>query len=205
MALLSPSADLEHKAKNLQAEVDTLQQCLHNSHDLQGKTLERWNKKAKLAITSTSAGPTNHVPVATSTPYVSAPSIYSDDVTHAHVKAAETASHLQSNSLDLSITTRVLAAALHQVKLEPSVFAGDDVIHPEDWLLSVNTYRSSLDLSDTQILQELPRFLAGEAKKWFSVLHTHVVDWKDICELFRMVFLSSDNQESVMRGTLDHV
>lgn len=52
---------------------------------------------------------------------------------------------------------------------------------------------------------ELPRFLAKEPRKWFSVLNTHVVTWADFCELFRMVFLPADNQESVMRGILDRI
>ncbi len=102
-------------------------------------------------------------------------------------------------------SARVLAAALHQAKLEPPVFAGDGVIHPEDWLHSINTYRSSLDLTDVQVLRELPRFLAKEPRKWFSVLNPHVGTWTDFCELFRMVFLPADNQERIMRGILDRI
>lgn len=78
------------------------------------------------------------------------------------------------------------------------------MVHPEEWLQAVNTYRSSLDLSDTQVLRELPRFLAKELKKWFSVLGTHV-SWADFCDLFKMVVLPVDNQERVMRGIPDRM
>lgn len=50
---------------------------------------------------------------------------------------------------------------------------------------------------------ELPRFLAKEPKKWFNVLASHVVTWKQFCDLFRKVFLPSDNQERILRGILD--
>ena len=65
---------------------------------------------------------------------------YSHTATPGHTQTATTASHLQSDSLELNNTTRVLAAALHQAKLEPPVFTGNGVIHPEDWLQSVNTH-----------------------------------------------------------------
>lgn len=41
-----------------------------------------------------------------------------------------------------------LWSVLHQAKLEPPIFSNDGVVHPQDWLQSVVTYRSSLDLTD---------------------------------------------------------
>ncbi len=111
----------------------------------------------------------------------------------------------QLNSSDVSNTSRILASVLYQSRLEPPVFAGDGHVSPEDWLQSVNVYRTSLDLTDAQILHELPRFLAKEPKKWFSVLDTHVVTWTQFCDFFRKVFLPSDSQEQIMRGILDRV
>lgn len=202
-----PSADLEREVKSLQAEVEMLQTCLHDSLDLQRSILRRWDQSNKVSFKTPPAQPTKLVPVAVSTPRSPDPSNwrpqYSDMVTPNHAPAANPASRLQSDSLDLNNTTRVLATALHQANLEPPVFAGDGVIHPEDWLQSVNTYKSSLGLTDVQIVRELPRFLVKEPRKWFSVLNTHVCNWTDFCELFRMVFLPADNQERIMRGILD--
>lgn len=71
------------------------------------------------------------------------------------------------------------------------------------WLQSVNVYRTSLDLTDAQILIELPRFLSKEPRKWFTLLSAHVTTWAQFCEFFRTVFLPSDNQERILRGILD--
>lgn len=90
---------------------------------------------------------------------------------------------LQPHSLELSNTSRVIAAALHHAKLEPPVFAADGKVPPEDWLQAVSTYRSSLNLSDIQILHELPRFLAKEPSKWFKALSSHVITWAQFCHL----------------------
>ena len=100
-----------------------------------------------------------------STPYVFNPYCrpkLSDIATPGHIDANCT-SRFQSNAFDLSNKTKVLAAAVHKAILEPHVFTGDGIISPEDWLRSVNVYRSSLNLSNAQIPRELPRFLAKPA------------------------------------------
>lgn len=85
-----------------------------------------------------------------------------------------------------------------------AVFAGDTKVYPEDWLQDVNNYRPSLNLTDVQILNEVSYFLAKETSKWFKVLTSHVVAWKQFYQVFRTIFLPSDNQEYVLRGILDH-
>lgn len=79
------------------------------------------------------------------------------------------------------------------------------MIHPEEGLQSVTTFKSSLGLTDTQVLKELPRFLGREPRKWFSVLRTHIATWAEFCELFRTVFLPAEDKECVWRGILDRV
>lgn len=80
------------------------------------------------------------------------------------------------------------------------MFAGGWNISPEDWLQSVNIYRTFLDLTDAQILLKLPRILVKEPKKWFIVFDRHVVTWAQFCDFFMKVFLPSDNQEQIRRG-----
>lgn len=41
----------------------------------------------------------------------------------------------------------------------------DGKVQPDDWLLLVDAYRTTLGLSDAQILLELPCFLAKEPRK----------------------------------------
>lgn len=94
-------------------------------------------------------------------------------------------SQSHSDSLDLINTTRILAAALHQAILEHTVVTNEGRLHPEAWLQSVNAYKTSLDLTDAQILRELPHFLAKEPRKWFSILSSHVFTLTEFCELFR--------------------
>ena len=201
-----PTAGLELTVKTLQAEVEMLRMCLRDSLELQESILQHWDQTSKAAPM---APPTAPAPLAASTPYAPDPPAkmphYTDSMTPVHAPNVKATPRPQSDSFDLSNTSKVLAAALHQAKLEPPVFAGDGKIHPEDWLHSVNTYRLSLDLIDAQIIRELPRFLAKEPRKWFGVLNTHVVTWIDFCELFRVVFLPADNQEQIMRGILDRV
>lgn len=60
-----------------------------------------------------------------------------------------------------------------------------------------------MDITDTQILLELLRFLSKEPRKWFTILITHVTTWAQFCEFFKTVFLPSDNQERILRGILD--
>lgn len=180
--------------------------CLRDSLELQESILQHWDQTSKV---TPMAPPTTPVPLAVSTPYAPNPPAemphYTDSMTPVHAPNVKATPPPQSDSFDLNNTSKVLAAALHQAKLEPPVFAGDGKIHPQDWLHSVNTYRLSLHLTEAQIIRELPRFLAKEPRKWFSVLSTHVVTWSDFCELFRVVFLPADNQEQIMRGILDRV
>lgn len=121
------------------------------------------------------------VPMATSTPYTPAVTKVEptslDTKPYSGAQAGHSDSFLRQHSLELTNTSRMIAAALHHAKLEPPVFAGDTKVHPEDWLQAVNTYRSSLNLTDVQILNELPHFLAKEPSKWFKVLSSHVVFW----------------------------
>ncbi len=105
---------------------------------------------------------------------------------------------LVQSSLELNNATRTLASVLHQSRLEPPVFMIDGKIQPDDWLLLVDAYRTSLGLSDAQILLELPRFLAKEPRKWFTVLSSHVTSWTQFCTLFKTVFLPSDNQRACL-------
>ncbi len=81
-------------------------------------------------------------------------------------------------AVDMNTTTKALTSMLYQSWLEPPVFAADGSLNPEDWLQSVNVYRTSLDLTDAQILFELPHFLSKEP---------------------------SDNQERILRGILDRM
>ncbi len=95
---------------------------------------------------------------------------------------------LAQSSLELNNATRTLASVLHQSRLEPPVFMSDGKVQPDDWLLLVDAYRTSLGLSDAQILLELPRFLAKEPRKWFTVLSSHVTSWTQFCTLLRPCF-----------------
>lgn len=201
------TVDLNLKMQNLEAEVEILQNCLLESLSLQKTILNRWGQANRVGHATPAAQPTGPVPVATSTPWSPTISgqrpISSEVAASGSSHAVNAASLLQSNSLELNNTSRVLAAALHQAKMEPPVFANDGTVRPDEWLQSVNTYRTSLGLTEVQILSELPRFLAKEPRKWFRVLSTHVVTWTGFCEFFKVVFLPSDNQECVMRGILD--
>ncbi len=108
-------------------------------------------------------------------------------------------------AVDMNTTTKALTSMLYQSRLEPPVFAADGSLNPEDWLQSVNVYRTSLDLTDAQILFELPHFLSKEPRKWFTILSTHVTTWSQFCEFFKTFFLPSDNQERIIRGILDRM
>lgn len=85
------------------------------------------------------------------------------------------------------------------------MFAADGSLNREEWLQSLNVYRTSMDLTDAQILIELPRFLSKEPRKWYTVLRTYVTTWAQFCEFFRTVFLPSDNQERIWRGIVDRI
>lgn len=198
------TAGLEEQVQNLQSEVEKLRECLHDSLELQRSILKRWEQSDEKHSDSPGAQQPNPTPMATSTPFI--PAVTKSDPTScsgAHVGHSD--SFLQPHSLEQSNTSRVIAAALHHTKLEPPVFAGDSKVPPEDWLQAVNTYKSSLNLTDIQILHELPRFLAKEPGKWFKALSSHVSTWAQFCQLFETVFLPSDLQERVLRGILDRV
>lgn len=203
------TAALEMRVKDLQVEVDTLQQCLRHSLNLQKTILDQWDSNTKMTDGIPSTRACGRVPVAASTPYLSESSHRGPELSgmaaRGRTLTVDDTPRSGVRSLDMSNTTRVLAAALHQAKLEPPVFADDDVVSPDDWLQSVGAYKSSLELSDAQILHELPRFLAKGPRKWFGVLATHIVTWNKFRELFKMAFLPSDSQEHILRGLLDRV
>lgn len=198
------AVSLETQVEILQAEVSVLQQCLSDSLKLQQSILRRFGPPCD----DIPAAPhTQLPPVASSTPYSRVPpgQVPLQGMTTDNVSLRNVTCSPQANSADVSNTSRILASVLYQSRLEPPVFAGDGRVSPEDWLQSVNVYRTSLDLTDAQILLELPRFLAKEPKKWFTVLDTHVVTWAQFCDFFRKVFLPSDSQEQIMRGILDRI
>ncbi|KAF4115465.1 hypothetical protein G5714_002954 [Onychostoma macrolepis] len=138
----------------------------------------------------TPAAPHAHLsPMASSTPHSHVPpgqvplhGMTTTDVSHRNMTFSP-----QPNSSDVSNTSRILASVLYQSRLEPPVFVGDGHVSPEDWLQSVNVYRTSLDLTNG------------------SLSLTHVITWAQFCDFFRKVFLPSDSQEQIMRGILVHV
>ncbi|KAL1265240.1 hypothetical protein QQF64_003267 [Cirrhinus molitorella] len=201
---LPQRVSLETQVELLQAEVSVLQQCLNDSLQLQQSILRRFCPPD----VDTSAAPQAQLPpMASSTPHsrVSPGQVPLQGTTDNTGSFRNVTFSPQPNSSDASNTSRILASVLYQSRLEPTVFTGDGHISPEDWLQSFNVYRTSLDLTDAQILLELPRFLAKEPKKWFSVLDTHVVTWAQFCDFFKKVFLPSDSQEQIMRDILDRI
>lgn len=182
------NTDLNQQVLDLKIEVDRLHDCLRDSLNLQQNMLKQWERLNRGNPTPPAAYQPNISPVTASTPHVS---------TAARAGTAATTDHsdslFQTQSLELNNTSRVIAAALHHTNLEPPVFAGDDKVPPEDWLQAVSSYRSSLNLTETQLLNELPRFLAKEPKKWYKALSSHITSWTQFCQLFQSVFLPFDN------------
>lgn len=200
------SADgLEGQVESLKDEVMMLRRCLNESLDLQRGIIDHYTRDLK--VPAATQLPPQVIPVASSTPYAHNPHVE----TQHRLQAADTPTRrenvpgLSQSSLDLCNATRTLASVLQQSRLEPPVFMGDGKINPDDWLTLVDAYRVSLGLNDAQILLELPRFLAKEPRKWFTVLSSHVTSWTQFCSLFKTVFLPSDNQERILRGILDRV
>lgn len=193
--------DLRSQVKLLQAEVAVLQQCFRDSIDLQKNMMDRLaHQDCTVPVTPQPA------PRASSTPYslAQAKSTAPRSVP-VNVAYSNAPTFAQPLTVDMSATTNALTTMLHQSRLEPPVFAADGSLNPEEWLQSLNVYRTSLDLTDAQILLELPRFLSKEPRKWFAALSTHLTNWNQFCEFFRTVFLPSDNQERVLRGILDRM
>lgn len=87
--------------------------------------------------------PTSHqpIPMAASTPYT--PAVNKE----VHIPCSWGHSDSLLHPIELSNTSRVIAAALHHAKLEPPVFTDDDKMHLRDWLQAVNNYRSSLNMT----------------------------------------------------------
>lgn len=197
---------LEEKVRDLEAEVERLRGCLNESLHLQRSILTHWDQSTKKNNDATAAHVIIPTAKATSTPYSpTGKPTFGDTGSLSGAQAGHPDPFLQQHSLELSNTSRMIASALHHAKLQPPMFAGDNGVHPEDWLQAVNTYRSSLNLTDKQIINELPHFLTKEPGKWFKALSSHVVSWSQFCQLFRTVFLPSDNQERILRGILDRI
>ncbi len=192
---------LKAQVQLLQAEVAVLQRCLHDSIDLQKGILDRLIQQGGTVPVTPQP-----VPLASSTPYSAAqiPSTASRSVP-VSVAYSNAPTFTHPLAVDMNTTTKALTSMLYQSRLEPPVFAADGSLNPEDWLQAVNVYRTSLDLTDAQILLELPRFLSKEPRKWFTILSTHVTTWSQFCEFFKTVFLPSDNQERILRGILDRM
>ncbi len=72
------------------------------------------------------------------------------------------------------------------------MFRVHDRTNPEEWLAAVNGYRAQMGMTDTQIIQVLSK-----------VLRPHIITWDKFVDVFRKVFLPSDNQEQIWRGILD--
>lgn len=193
--------DLKAQVQLLQAEVSVLQQCLHDSIDLQKGMLNRLVQKER-----TIPAASQPAPLASSTPYnvAQTPSTNPRSVP-VGVSYSNAPMFTQPLAGDTTSTTNAFTSMLYKSRLEPPVFAADGSLNPEEWLQSLNVYRTSLDLTDAQILLELPRFLSQEPRKWYTILSAHLTTWTQFCEFFRTVFLHSDNQERILRGILDRI
>lgn len=192
---IGENQNISQKVVDLQAEVNRLSDCLRDTLDMQKSMLTHWDRLSKENPTPPQVQAHDISPMAASTPHVSTASRAGPALTPHHTNP-----FLSSQTLELSNTSRVIAAALHHAKLEPPVFAADNKVQPEDWLHAVNTYKSSLNLTDGQLLNELPHFLAKEPSKWFKALSSHITSWAHFCQLFQTVFLPSDNQERIQIG-----
>ncbi len=106
--LSQPDAELESKVESLQAEVERLQLCLHDSLELQRSILHYWDLNSKVGFGTPPAKPNNPVPVSTSTPYAPHPSTWRPQdpniVTPGYTPPTP-ASHFQSDSCELSNTS----------------------------------------------------------------------------------------------------
>jgi len=152
-----------------------LQKCLSESLDLQRGIIDRCTEN--LHVPDSYQVPSQVRPVASSTPHAQAPAGHLQGPWSCEVEMNvrnENAFGLAQSSHDLNNATRTLASVLHQSRLEPPVFENDEKIQPDDWLILVDAYRTSLALNDAQILLELPRFLAKEPRKWFTVHMSHL-------------------------------
>lgn len=191
--------DLKAQVQQLQAEVMVLRRCVRDSIDLQKGMLEciEWNE-------STTPVRPHHTPLASSTPYgMTSSQPTTQRLVPPNACYEETPTVSKPYSISLNSTVNALSSLLLQSRLEPPVFAADGSLSPEEWLQSVNNYRTSLDLTDAQMLLELPRFLSKEPRKWFSVLCTQLTSWAQFCNFFNIVYLPSDSQERILRGILD--
>ncbi|XP_027874929.1 uncharacterized protein LOC114145504 isoform X1 [Xiphophorus couchianus] len=203
------ATDLCQQVQELKDDVKQLRDVLHNTLSLQQKMLNHLDKVNSCESSGPPAQQSLAAPVATSTPYAPPVNISArhsnDTCPYPETQRDLHSSFLQTHSAELTNTSRVIAAALHHSKLEPPVFAGDGEVQAEDWLQAVSAYKSTLNLTDVQILNELPHFLTKEPSKWFKALRSHISSWVHFCQLFRTVFLPTDNQESILRGILDRV
>lgn len=76
------------------------------------------------------------------------------------------------------------------------MFAGDGHVSPEDWLQSVNGYRTSLDLTDAQILLELPRFWRKSQRNGSrSLTHTLLHGPGSVTSSRKFFFLPTDRNK----------
>ncbi|CAG6016244.1 unnamed protein product [Menidia menidia] len=201
--------DLCQQVQELKDDVKQLRNVFQNTLSLQQKMLNHLDKVHSCESDGPSAQQSPAAPVATSTPYVPLVNIgagHSNDACpYPETQRDLHSSFLQTHSAELTNTSRVIAAALHHAKLEPPVFAGDGEVQAVDWLQAVSAYKSTLNLTDAQILNELPRFLTKKPSKWFKALRSHISSWVHFCQLFQTVFLPTDNQERILRGILDRV
>lgn len=178
---------LSQQVVELRTEVNRLSDCLRDSLNIQQSLLKQWDQLTTGNSPPPAVPQSPVFPMATSTPHVPArDKTEPTNSTNPFLPSnpfQPTNPFLPSHSLELSSTSRVIAAALHHAKLEPPVYAGDDKVQPEDWLNTVGTYKASLNLTDGQLLNELPQFLAKELGKWFKALSSHITLWAQFCQL----------------------
>uniref|UniRef100_A0AAV2IU97 Mitochondrial protein n=1 Tax=Knipowitschia caucasica TaxID=637954 RepID=A0AAV2IU97_KNICA len=122
---------------------------------MQRTMLRQWDHLSKENPTPPAVQPSNIFPMATSTPHV--PAMNRGEPT------LLTNPSLSPNTLELSNTSRVIAAALHHAKLEPPVFAADNktVFLPSD--NQERILRGLLDRIQAQD-EPLPTFVAHMLK-----------------------------------------
>lgn len=121
------TAGLQEQVQDLQSEVERLRECLNDSLELQRDLLIRWDREHSASPATQHPNP---APMATSTPFTTAVT-KSSPTSDSGAQGNHSSSFLQPPSLELSNTSRVIAAALHHAKLEPPVFAGDGKVPPK--------------------------------------------------------------------------
>lgn len=169
---------------------------------------------------------TNQQQFRTSYPMYASHAQLNDTIQSAHTYTQQAVNNRQqSQPIDVNELLRSLVQAVtaqNQTQQRPqshrriptnqwkATFSGDDpkILKTDtnlfDFLNMIKVYQRGDDLSDDEVLRQIPHLLSGSARQWYTLNYERFDSWDTFCSLLKRRFLSADHDSVLLSEIINN-